>query len=77
MNKQKTSARRKMAWASLVAALAFPLLILATEAAVLGQVATPFYSFVTLVVSVYIGADAYNRSNGDNRRGDSTQTPRE
>lgn len=47
--------RRKMAWASLVAGLVFPLLLLVTESQQLGEVAVPFYMFVSAVVGAYIG----------------------
>jgi len=47
--------RRRMAWASLVAGLAFPVLILFTESPQLGAIATPFYLFVSAVVGAYIG----------------------
>lgn len=47
--------RRKMAWASLVAGLLFPLLLLVTKSEQLGQVAVPFYMFVSAVVGAYIG----------------------
>tara|TARA_R100001086_G_scaffold250107_1_gene193919 strand:+ start:5318 stop:5488 length:171 start_codon:yes stop_codon:yes gene_type:complete len=46
---------RRMAWISLVAGLAFPLLLYATEAAVLGEIAGPFYLFVASVVGAYMG----------------------
>lgn len=44
-----------MAWLATVGALAFPLLILATESSTLGQIALPFYLFVSSVVGAYIG----------------------
>lgn len=47
--------RRRMAWASLLAGLVFPLLLLATESPQLGAVAGPFYIFVGAVVGAYIG----------------------
>ena len=47
--------RRKMAWLSMLAGLLFPLLLLVTESAQLGLIATPFYVFVGMVVTVYIG----------------------
>ena len=46
--------RRKMAWLSMLAGLLFPLLLLVTESAQLGQIATPFYVFVGMVVTSYI-----------------------
>lgn len=47
--------RRKMAWICIIAALTFPLLILASESPTLGQIAFPFYGFVAGVVMTYIG----------------------
>lgn len=47
--------RRRMAWLSLLAGLAFPLLLLYTESDQLGSVAGAFYVFVTGVVGSYIG----------------------
>jgi len=52
--------RRKMAWLSMLGGLAFPLLILATESATLGQIALPFYGFVGAVVAAYIGFATYD-----------------
>jgi hypothetical protein len=47
--------RRRMAWATLVAALLFPLLVLWTESDQLGAVAGAFYVFVSAVVGSYMG----------------------
>lgn len=47
--------RRKMAWISLLAGLAYPLLVLFTESTELGAIAVPFYIFVSSVVGAYIG----------------------
>lgn len=44
-----------MAWLSLLAGLAFPLLLLWSESDQLGAVAGAFYVFVTGVVASYIG----------------------
>ena len=44
-----------MAWASLIAGLLFPLLVLFTGSAELSEIAVPFYAFVGMVVTVYIG----------------------
>lgn len=63
--------RRIMAWASLVAGLAFPALLLFTKSTALGDIAFPFYSFIGMVVSAYIlGAvvDDKWQLNGNNRR---------
>ena len=43
------------AWLSMLAGLLFPLLLLVTESAQLGLIATPFYVFVGMVVTAYIG----------------------
>jgi len=56
--------RRKMAWITLLSGVAFPLLILSTESAVLGQIALPFYGFVTGVVMTYISAATYEDTKG-------------
>lgn len=47
--------RRRMAWAALMAGLAFPLLLLWSDSDQLGSVAGAFYVFVTGVVASYIG----------------------
>lgn len=47
--------RRRMAWLSMLAALAFPLLILTSESPTLGTIAMPFYIFVSAVVGSYMG----------------------
>lgn len=47
--------RRRMAWAALVAGLAFPVLLLLTQSDQLGALAGPFYVFVGAVVGAYIG----------------------
>lgn len=61
--------RRAMAWFSMLAALAYPLLILATESPQLGAVAGPFYMFVSAVVGSYIGFstidDKWQKGNSD------------
>jgi hypothetical protein len=52
-----------MAWLALLAGLAFPLLLLATDSAQLGSVAGPFYAFAGGVVMAYIGFAAYDDVN--------------
>jgi len=47
--------RRKMAWATLIAALTYPLLILGTESDQLGAMAMPFYTFCGAVMAAYFG----------------------
>ena len=59
--------RRKMAWISLLAALAFPLLILFTESEQLGAIATPFYAFVTMILAAYFGFATWDDSNFKDR----------
>lgn len=55
--------RRRMAWASLIAGLTFPILLLYTESDQLGAVAGAFYVFVGAVVSAYIGFATYDDVN--------------
>ncbi len=55
MHQDRWKNRRLMAWISLIAGLAFPLLLLYTESDQLGAVAGPFYIFVMGVVGAYIG----------------------
>lgn len=59
--------RRRMAWASLVAGLVYPLLTLATESASLEGIAVHFYLFVTGVVAGYITMATFDHKwqNGD------------
>ena len=52
-----------MAWASMVAGLVFPLLILVSESPNLGTVAMPFYLFVTGIVGAYIGFSTLDDKN--------------
>jgi hypothetical protein len=47
--------RRRMCWLAMLAGLVFPVLVLATKSNQLGVIATPFYLFVSLVVTAYIG----------------------
>jgi uncharacterized membrane protein YiaA len=54
-NADRWKNRRKMAWASLVAGLLFPLLLLWSDSDQLGSVAGAFYVFVTGVVGAYMG----------------------
>lgn len=55
-NPQKRWANmRRMAWVSLIASLAFPVLVLAANAQVLGAIAGPFYLFTGAVVGAYMG----------------------
>jgi hypothetical protein len=54
-DKDRWKNRRRMAWASLVGGLAFPLLLLDTDSSQLGSVAGAFYLFIGAVVGAYIG----------------------
>jgi hypothetical protein len=65
--------RRKMAWASLLAGLGFPLLLLATESPQLGAVAGPFYIFVGAVVGAYIGFATAEDMNTDKLNSERTK----
>lgn len=62
-DKDRWKNRRRMAWLALLAGLAFPLLLLATESVQLGAVAGPFYAFAGGVVMAYIGFAAYDDVN--------------
>ena len=44
-----------MAWLSMLAGLLFLLLLLVTQSAQFGQIATPLYVFIGMVVTAYIG----------------------
>ncbi len=52
--------RRRMAWMCAYAGVAYPLLILATSSTELGEIAMPFYLFVSSVVGAYIGFATYD-----------------
>jgi hypothetical protein len=64
--KDRWKNRRQMAWLSLIAGLAFPLLVLFTDSTELGELATAFYIFVAAVVGSYMGFatmdDKYQRN---------------
>lgn len=47
--------RRRMAWLSMAGGVGFPLLIMASDSPTLGAIAAPFYLFVGMVVTAYIG----------------------
>jgi hypothetical protein len=55
--------RRRMAYASMVAGLAFPMLLLVTESDQLGAIAGPFYVFVGAVVGAYLGFATWDDKN--------------
>lgn len=60
MEKDRWKNRRRMAWAALLAGLAFPLILLYSQSDQLGAVAGAFYVFVGMVVSAYIGFATYD-----------------
>jgi nitrate/nitrite transporter NarK len=47
--------RRRMAYASMIGGLLFPLLVLYTSSDQLGAIAGAFYVFVSAVVGAYVG----------------------
>ena len=55
MTQDRWKNRRAMAWASLCAGLAYPLLVLFTQSDQLGAIAAAFYVFVSAVIGSYIG----------------------
>lgn len=62
--------RRRMAWLSMLAGLMFPLLLLVTDSAQLSHVASPFYLFVGMIVTAYIGGavvDDHWQTNNDSQ----------
>lgn len=72
--KDRWKNRRQMAWLSLLAGLAFPLLVLFTDSTELGELATAFYIFVAAVVGSYMGFatmdDKFQRNYHDDFGGD-------
>lgn len=46
---------RRMAWLAMFSACAYPLLVVFTESKELGDIAWPFYTFISLVVGYYVG----------------------
>lgn len=52
--------RRRMAWISVLAGLAFPLLVLWTDSDQLSQIALHFYVFITFIVSSYFGFSTWD-----------------
>lgn len=47
--------RRRMAWLSMVAGLAYPLMFYVSDSPHLSEIALPFYLFVGAVVGAYVG----------------------
>lgn len=60
--------RRRMAWLSIVAGLIFPFLILSVDSKPLGDIATPFYLFVSSVVGCYIGFATYDDTRQESKK---------
>lgn len=52
--------RRRMAWMCAIAGVLFPLLILGSKSTELGNIAMPFYMFISAVVGAYIGFATYD-----------------
>ena len=50
------------------AAIAFPALVLFSESKELGQIATPFYMFVSAVVGSYVGFSAWEDVSMDKQK---------
>lgn len=47
--------RRRMAWVCMFAGVGYPLLVLASNSRELGEIAMPFYMFISAVVGAYVG----------------------
>ena len=60
--------RRRMSWLALIAGLLFPLILLISESEQVGAIATPFYLFVTGVISSYIGFATWDDVSHDKER---------
>jgi hypothetical protein len=52
--------RRRMAWMCAISGILYPLLVLWTQSTELGEIAMPFYLFVSSVVGAYIGFATYD-----------------
>ena len=55
IEKDKWKNRRRMTWLAVLSGLLFPLLILYSDSDQLGQIAIPFYMFVSSIAGAYIG----------------------
>ena len=55
LTKDRWKNRRRMTWIAVIAGVLYPLLILYTESEQLGQIAVPFYLFVSSIVGSYFG----------------------
>ena len=47
--------RRRMAYASIVGGMTYPLLVWASDSALLADMAGPFYVFVGIAIGAYVG----------------------
>lgn len=55
IEKDRWKNRRRMTWIAVIAGVLYPLLILYTQSEQLGQIAVPFYLFVSSIVGSYFG----------------------
>jgi hypothetical protein len=53
IEKDRWKNRRRMTWIAVIAGVLYPLLILYTESEQLGQIAVPFYLFISSIVAAY------------------------
>lgn len=51
--------RRRMAWMAMISGVLYPALFYLTDSPHLAAIAVPFYMFIGMVVSVYIGASTW------------------
>ena len=61
--KDRWTHRRRMAYASLIAALLFPILTVFTASEQLGAISGAFYLFVSAVVGSYVGFATWDDKN--------------
>lgn len=55
--------RRHMAWICVIAGISYPLLVLGSNSKALGDIAIPFYMFVSAVVGAYVGFATWDDKN--------------
>ena len=55
--------RRRMAWVCMIAGVGYPLLVLGSNSRALGDIAVPFYLFVSAVVGAYVGFATWDDKN--------------
>ena len=67
-DKDRWKNRRRMAWLSLMAGLAFPCLLLLTDSPQIGIIAGAFYSFAGAVVVAYVGFATYDDVKADEKK---------